>query len=122
MRDIEQQVCEDIMSRQKVGVKKYGMTLALNPLTLRQWLVHNYEELLDAALYSKRAIEQMDFDSKVIAQIERERCIQELYDMAYSKETVTAQELKGIVECVNTLRAGRSSDYIDPRVQTKGKL
>ena len=60
MRDTEQQVIQDILDRQRRGVLKYGTTIANNPLTLKQWLQHQYEELLDAAVYCKRAIQEMD--------------------------------------------------------------
>ena len=60
MRDTEQEVCLDILDRQRKGVAKYGTTLAQNPLELRQWLQHQYEELLDASLYCKRAIQELD--------------------------------------------------------------
>ena len=60
MADTEQEVIKDILSRQSLGVKKYGTTLANNPLELREWLEHQYQELLDAALYCKRAIQEMD--------------------------------------------------------------
>jgi len=33
---------------------------AQNPLELRQWLQHQYEELLDAAVYCRRAIQEID--------------------------------------------------------------
>lgn len=60
MMDIEQQVCADILERQQLGIKKYGTTLAQNPLDLRQWLTHQYQELLDAALYCRRALAELD--------------------------------------------------------------
>ena len=56
----EQRVCEDIAMRQHLGVSKYGTTVEKNPLTLREWLQHAYEECLDQAVYLKRAIEEMD--------------------------------------------------------------
>lgn len=56
----EKRVCEDIASRQIAGKLKYGTTVEENPLTLRAWLVHQYEELLDAAIYCRRAIETID--------------------------------------------------------------
>jgi len=55
-------VCADIARRQTSGMQKYGMSVADNPLTLRQWLTHAYEETLDQAVYLKRAIEQIDGD------------------------------------------------------------
>ena len=56
----EKRVCEDIERRQQAGMIKYGLTVADNPLTLRAWLQHQYEELLDAAVYCRRAIEELD--------------------------------------------------------------
>lgn len=60
MNDTETLVIEDIRKRQQVGIAKYGTTLAKNPLELREWLEHQYQELLDAALYCKRAIQEID--------------------------------------------------------------
>lgn len=56
----EARVCEDIAARQQRGLAKYGVTVEQNPLPLREWLQHQYEELLDACVYTKRAIEQYD--------------------------------------------------------------
>jgi hypothetical protein len=58
--DIESIVCEDIKRRQHLGLAKYGTTVANNPLTLREWLLHQYSELLDAAIYARRAIDEID--------------------------------------------------------------
>lgn len=57
---IEAAVCADIARRQALGIAKYGTTVAQNPLELRAWLQHQYEELLDAAVYVKRAIAEID--------------------------------------------------------------
>jgi len=57
---IEAQVCADIARRQQLGIAKYGTTVAENPLPLREWLQHAYEEALDQAIYLKRAIEEID--------------------------------------------------------------
>jgi hypothetical protein len=56
----ELEVCNDIARRQKLGVAKYGMTVADNPLTLKQWLQHAYEEGLDQVIYLKRAINEIE--------------------------------------------------------------
>ena len=56
----EKRVCDDIASRQKIGIAKYKTTVEQNPLSLRQWLQHAYEETLDQAIYLKRAIEEID--------------------------------------------------------------
>lgn len=56
----EARLCQMLASRQQLGIKKYGMTVEDNPLTLRQWLQHALEEVLDQAVYLKRAIEEID--------------------------------------------------------------
>lgn len=56
---IEAEVCRDIEGRQQKGFAKYGVTVADNPLSLRQWLQHAYEEALDSAIYLKRAIAEL---------------------------------------------------------------
>ena len=56
----EARVCADIAGRQALGIRKYGTTVEGNPLTLREWLQHAYEETLDQAVYLRRAIEQID--------------------------------------------------------------
>lgn len=56
---IEARVCIDIANRQALGVAKYGTTVADNPLHLRQWLQHAYEEALDMAVYLRRAIDEL---------------------------------------------------------------
>lgn len=58
--DTEAEVVKDILARQELGLKKYGTTVAKNPLELRQWLQHSYEEQLDNAIYTKRAIQELD--------------------------------------------------------------
>lgn len=57
---IEALVCEEITLRQQKGINKYGTTVADNNLSLREWLQHQYEELLDAAVYCRRAIAEID--------------------------------------------------------------
>ena len=51
---IEDKVIEKIKHRQQTGLKKYGVTVKANPLTLLQWLNHLQEELLDAAIYVEK--------------------------------------------------------------------
>lgn len=55
----EAAVVSDIARRQELGRRKYGTTVAENPLSLQQWLQHAYEECLDQAVYLKRAIEEI---------------------------------------------------------------
>ena len=56
----EAEVCADIARRQAFRQNKYGTTVAENPLSLRAWLNHAYEETLDKAVYLKRAIAEID--------------------------------------------------------------
>ncbi len=57
---IEALVCADIARRQELGVRKYGQTVAANPLPLRAWLQHGYEEALDLAVYLRRSMAEID--------------------------------------------------------------
>lgn len=57
---IEADLCAEIAARQAKGIQKYGTTVADNPLTLREWLQHALEEVLDQAVYLKRAIAELD--------------------------------------------------------------
>jgi hypothetical protein len=57
---IEAVVCEDIAKRQALGIHKYGRTVADNPLELRAWLKHAYEEALDLSIYLRRAMAEID--------------------------------------------------------------
>lgn len=64
MTDIETLVCDEIKTRQRAGIAKYGTTVADNPLSLRQWLQHALEECLDQAVYLRRAIAKIDEEAK----------------------------------------------------------
>ena len=56
----EARVIVDIVRRQQMGIAKYGTTVEANPLALKQWLNHAYEETLDLAIYLKRAMEELE--------------------------------------------------------------
>lgn len=56
---IVEDVINDLLSRSKRGITKYGVTLDRDDLTVLEWHQHHYEELLDAALYTKRIIEEL---------------------------------------------------------------
>jgi hypothetical protein len=53
-------VREDLLQRSQVGIKKYGITLDRNDLSLKDWLQHAYEECLDQANYLKRSIMELE--------------------------------------------------------------
>ena len=50
----------DLEARSVRGLAKYGVTLGDAPLTHKQTLQHFYEELLDAACYVKKAMDEME--------------------------------------------------------------
>ena len=49
-------VISDLESREKRGLAKYKTTVDRTDLTKEQWLQHAYEEVLDMAMYLKRAM------------------------------------------------------------------
>ena len=56
----EARVIRDIADRQQFGIAKYKTTVEKSQLTVRKWLEHQYQELLDAAIYCRRAMEEID--------------------------------------------------------------
>ena len=87
IKDTESEVCADIMRRQELGINKYGTTVAQNPLELRQWLQHSYEEKLDDAVYMKRAIQELDkiIDAGVASAINVEQIMAQVTSSLGSK-------------------------------------
>jgi hypothetical protein len=53
-------VCNDLKERSERGIKKYGVTLDRDDLSLRDWLQHAYEEALDFANYLKKTMMELD--------------------------------------------------------------
>lgn len=60
MSKIEEQVCEKIPQRSEVGKKKYGVSMEEEVLSIRQWLTHLQEELMDAAVYVEKLLEMVE--------------------------------------------------------------
>jgi len=56
MSKIEDEVCEKIQQRAKVGLNKYGTTMERDDLSDLEWMNHLQEELLDGAVYLQRMI------------------------------------------------------------------
>lgn len=52
-------VVDLFQERSEKGIKKYGTTLAGNPLSLIEWLDHAKEEAMDQVLYLQRAIDEL---------------------------------------------------------------
>lgn len=64
---IEAVVCKEIARRQQLGIQKYGITVAENPLALMEWVRHAKEEALDLAVYLTKlecTLEAMGDDNK----------------------------------------------------------
>jgi hypothetical protein len=57
---IEALVCADIAHRQRVGISKYKTTVLDNPLPPEAWMQHLYEELLDASVYVKNILHNLN--------------------------------------------------------------
>lgn len=92
---IEANVCLDIGSRQEMGIAKYGTTVADNPLSLRQWLQHAYEETLDKAIYLKRAIAEIDAQAVPYIGPDRRACGNDLSDMVRAGKSVVPEDAGG---------------------------
>ena len=54
MSKIEDEVCEEIQARAKVGLSKYGTTMEREDFSIVKWLQYALEEALDLAVYLKR--------------------------------------------------------------------
>ncbi|KTS10280.1 hypothetical protein SB2_06985 [Methylobacterium radiotolerans] len=63
---IVEAVRADLLRRSQAGLVKYGTTLDRTDLGLRDWLQHALEEILDHALYLKRAITEIDRGAMVL--------------------------------------------------------
>ena len=64
---IEALVCKEIAKRQRLGIQKYGTTVADNPLSMIQWVRHAKEEALDLAVYLTKlqcTLEAMEDDQR----------------------------------------------------------
>ena len=57
MSKIEDDVCEKIRGRAKVGLTKYGTTMERTDFTKLDWLEYLQEELMDAVVYVQRLIQ-----------------------------------------------------------------
>ena len=56
MSSIEDEVCKKIQARSDVGKEKYGVTMEEEILSIREWLNHLQQELMDAAVYAEKVL------------------------------------------------------------------
>jgi hypothetical protein len=59
MSKYEEQVIKKIRERAEVGKNKYGVTMERTDLNTLEWLVHLQEELMDAAVYVERLLNDL---------------------------------------------------------------
>lgn len=58
---IVESVIDQFKDRSNVGIKKYGVTLDRDDLTMLEWLNHLQQELMDATLYIEKLKSKLDF-------------------------------------------------------------
>ena len=56
MSKIEDKVCDKIKTRADVGEEKYGVTMEDEVLSIREWLNHLQQELMDACVYIEKLL------------------------------------------------------------------
>lgn len=59
MTRIEDNVCKKIQERAEIGLKKYGVGITRKDFSFLTWLQYLQEELMDAAIYLERAMEEI---------------------------------------------------------------
>ena len=59
---IVESVIDQFKDRSNVGIKKYGVTLDRNDLTMLEWLIHLQQELMDATLYIEKLKSKLNYN------------------------------------------------------------
>ena len=65
MSKIEEKVAERILKRSKTGLKKYGVSMERNDLSLIEWLQHLQEELMDACVYVEKLKQEIHYTDEL---------------------------------------------------------
>lgn len=85
MKDsIVEETRKDLLDRSEAGIKKYNNTLDRDDLELSDWLQHAYEEMLDGALYLKRAKQDVEYLNEQFDEI-----VREFYELKKKYETLS---------------------------------
>jgi hypothetical protein len=58
---IVESVIDQFKDRSNVGIKKYGVTLDRDDLTMLEWLIHLQQELMDATLYIEKLKSKLNY-------------------------------------------------------------
>ena len=61
---IVESVIDQFKDRSNVGIKKYGVTLDRNDLTMLEWLNHLQQELMDATLYIEKLKSKLNYEMR----------------------------------------------------------
>ena len=61
---IVESVIDQFKDRSNVGIKKYGVTLDRNDLTMLEWLIHLQQELMDATLYIEKLKSKLNYEMR----------------------------------------------------------
>lgn len=59
MDRINAAVVQKLLDRVEKGVKKYGVNMEREDLSIKEWLEHFQDELLDAAVYAEKLIQEL---------------------------------------------------------------
>ena len=59
---IVESVIDQFKDRSNVGIKKYGVTLDREDLTMLEWLIHLQQELMDATLYIEKLKSKLNYE------------------------------------------------------------
>lgn len=81
---IVEETRKDLLDRSEAGIKKYNNTLDRDDLELSDWLQHAYEEMLDGALYLKRAKQDVEELNGQFDEI-----VREFYELKKKYETLS---------------------------------
>ena len=61
---IVESVIDQFKDRSNIGIKKYGVTLDRNDLTMLEWLIHLQQELMDATLYIEKLKSKLNYEMR----------------------------------------------------------
>lgn len=60
MSKVEDKVCRLLQERAEFGLSKYGVSMERDDLSVKDWLKHTRDELMDAVVYLTRLIGDYD--------------------------------------------------------------
>jgi len=98
-------VLKDMEDRRQHGIDKYGTPLQVN--NGRDALIDLYQEILDAAVYARQAIEEKRLGISLL--LELERCIYGELDFTKWRDANEGRDaLRQVLEWIEKLKRGES--------------